>query len=317
MNGADAAPPLLITTDLSLSPRDPMKMSTNHTKTKKVGKWYFGGLASAGAACCTHPLDLLKVHLQTQQKAELRLLGMGVKVVRTYGVFALYNGLSASLLRQLTYSMTRFAIYESVKNNLLEPGQVLPFYQKVLLGGFAGAIGGVVGTPADMINVRMQNDVKLPPEMRRNYKHAIDGLWRVYREEGAVKLMSGATMASSRATLVTIGQLSCYDQIKQLLLTTGIFADNVYLHFISSFLAGGIATAITMPLDVMKTRVMNAKPGQYSGLLDCAKDIAKNGPFGFFKGFVPAFVRLGPHTILTFLFFEQLRLNFGDDVPDE
>ena len=34
-------------------------------KSKKIGKWYFGGLASAGAACCTHPLDLLKVHLQT------------------------------------------------------------------------------------------------------------------------------------------------------------------------------------------------------------------------------------------------------------
>ena len=27
----------------------------------KQGRWYFGGLASAGAACCTHPLDLLKV----------------------------------------------------------------------------------------------------------------------------------------------------------------------------------------------------------------------------------------------------------------
>jgi hypothetical protein len=34
-------------------------------KSKRIGKWYFGGLASAGAACCTHPLDLLKVHLQT------------------------------------------------------------------------------------------------------------------------------------------------------------------------------------------------------------------------------------------------------------
>ena len=33
-------------------------------KTKKVGKWYFGGVASAAAASCTHPLDLLKVCLQ-------------------------------------------------------------------------------------------------------------------------------------------------------------------------------------------------------------------------------------------------------------
>uniref|UniRef100_I3L3N9 Solute carrier family 25 member 10 n=1 Tax=Homo sapiens TaxID=9606 RepID=I3L3N9_HUMAN len=26
----------------------------------RVSRWYFGGLASCGAACCTHPLDLLK-----------------------------------------------------------------------------------------------------------------------------------------------------------------------------------------------------------------------------------------------------------------
>lgn len=27
----------------------------------RVSRWYFGGLASCGAACCTHPLDLVKV----------------------------------------------------------------------------------------------------------------------------------------------------------------------------------------------------------------------------------------------------------------
>jgi hypothetical protein len=30
---------------------------------KRLSRWYFGGIASAGAACCTHPLDLLKVNL--------------------------------------------------------------------------------------------------------------------------------------------------------------------------------------------------------------------------------------------------------------
>lgn len=29
----------------------------------KKHRWYLGGIASAMAACCTHPLDLLKVHL--------------------------------------------------------------------------------------------------------------------------------------------------------------------------------------------------------------------------------------------------------------
>ena len=31
--------------------------------TAKGHRWYLGGVASAGAACITHPLDLLKVEL--------------------------------------------------------------------------------------------------------------------------------------------------------------------------------------------------------------------------------------------------------------
>ena len=54
----------------------------------------------------------------------------------------------------MTYSMTRFGIYESVKQKIDTPGVVMPFYKKVLLGGFAGCVGGLVGTPADMVNVR-------------------------------------------------------------------------------------------------------------------------------------------------------------------
>ena len=30
---------------------------------KRVARWYFGGLGSAGAACVTHPLDLIKVSI--------------------------------------------------------------------------------------------------------------------------------------------------------------------------------------------------------------------------------------------------------------
>ncbi|XP_059169022.1 mitochondrial dicarboxylate carrier-like [Physella acuta] len=282
-------------------------------KTKRTGRWYFGGTASAMAACCTHPLDLLKVHLQTQQGSKVTSLQMAVKVVKNDGVLGLYNGLSASVCRQLTYSMTRFAIYETVKTSLTKDGRNMPFYEKVGLAAFAGAAGGFIGTPADLINVRMQNDVKLPKEERRNYKHAIDGLYKVVRYEGPLKAFNGATMASTRAVLVTVGQLACYDQLKNLLLKSGFFQDNLVLHLTSSTLAGTIATLLTQPLDVMKTRMMNAPSGYYKSIMSCAVDIGKNGPTGFFKGFIPAFVRLGPHTVLTFVFFEQIRQNFGDD----
>ena len=81
-------------------------------RTKRISRWYFGGLASAGAACCTHPLDLLKVHLQTAGKEKTSLIRSTTNIIRNQGVLALYNGLSASLMRQLTYSTTRFGIYD-------------------------------------------------------------------------------------------------------------------------------------------------------------------------------------------------------------
>ena len=52
---------------------------------------------------------------------------------------------------------------------------------------------------------------------------------------------------------------------------------------------------------------MNAKPGEYNSIFHCLKSVLSVGPSGLFKGFLPAFVRLGPHTILTFVFLEQLK----------
>ncbi|XP_076609194.1 mitochondrial dicarboxylate carrier isoform X1 [Chaetodon auriga] len=281
----------------------------------RVSRWYFGGISSSAAACLTHPLDLIKVHLQTQQEVRLRMTGMAVNVVRREGFLALYSGLSASICRQMTYSLSRFAIYETVRDKLNRENKgLMPFYQKVLLGAFGGFVGGFIGTPADLVNVRMQNDVKLPVELRRNYAHALDGLLRVWREEGVKKLFSGATVASTRGALVSIGQLSCYDQSKQLVLATGYLTDSILTHFVASVFAGGCATVLCQPLDVVKTRLMNSKL-EYGGVFHCLTETAKLGPKAFYKGLVPAAIRLIPHTVFTFLFLEQLRQHFGEVVP--
>jgi len=282
-------------------------LTSAELREKRLARWYFGGCAAAMAACITHPLDLIKVHLQTQQKAKIGMLQMAKKIVVTQGFFALYNGISASILRQLTYSTARFGIYEVVKQQTHPKS----FYELIGIAAFAGACGGFVGTPGDMINVRMQNDIKLPPEQRRNYKHAIDGIIRVVTTEGPLKLFNGASAATSRAIVMTAGQIASYDLIKAKLLSTKKFEDNLQLHFTASTLAGGIATLLTQPLDVVKTRMMNSKPGEFSSNLAVIKNVAQVGPMGFYKGFIPAFLRLAPHTILTFIFLEQLRMNFG------
>jgi len=166
----------------------------------------------------------------------------------------------------------------------------------------------------------MQNDIKLPLDLRRNYNHVLDGMLIVIRYEGYRALFSGTTMATSRAVLMTIGQLSMYDQFKHLLLTStpeGLLGDDTITHMIASLMAGTTATTLTQPLDVVKTRWMNETMGHYKSTFDVARSILNDyGPIGFFRGFLPAFIRLAPQTMLTFVFLEELRKRFGTPVYD-
>jgi dicarboxylate transporter 10 len=59
-----------------------------------------------------------------------------------------------------------------------------------------------------------------------------------------------------------------------------------------------------MPADVMKTRMMNAPPGKYNSVFDCFKDTISVGLRGLFKGFIPAFIRLG--ALIIFIIFTFL-----------
>jgi len=261
-----------------------------------------------GAVCITHPLDLLKVHLQTQTKG-YGLLRLAKSTVKHNGVRSLYSGLSASLARQATYSTVRFGTYDILKNNFTEEGTVPSFSMKLLYAGVGGVFGAFAGNPCDVVNVRMQDDVRIASHAgRRNYRNIFHGIYQITRTEGGGRLWRGVGANCSRAILMNIGQVAFYDQAKQLLLRHNIINDNMYGHLLSSAMAGTAATVITQPFDVLKTRMMQSN--QYKNLLSCGVDTFKEGPQALFKGFVPAWCRLLPQTILTFLILEQLRKAF-------
>jgi solute carrier family 25 (mitochondrial dicarboxylate transporter), member 10 len=211
------------------------------------------------------------------------------------------NQLSASLLRQITYSTTRFGVYEKLKERSSERPS---FGQLVLMSSTSGFLGGVAGNPADIINVRMQNDASLKPEQRRNYRHAIDGLVRMSREEGARVAFRGVLPNSLRAMLMTVSQLASYDSIKGALIRNTGLEDNLNTHFTASIAAGFIATTICSPVDVIKTRVMSAHEKE-STISLLSRIYRTEGATWMFRGWVPSFIRLGPHTVATFIFLEQ------------
>ncbi|KAG7294365.1 hypothetical protein NEMBOFW57_004436 [Staphylotrichum longicolle] len=231
--------------------------------------------------------------------------GTFVHIVKHNGVRGLYNGLSASLLRQLTYSTTRFGIYEELKSRFAssKPDPSSPTGKPkppslpllIAMASASGFIGGIAGNGADVLNVRMQHDAALPPSQRRNYAHALDGLARMVREEGVASVFRGVWPNSARAAAMTASQLASYDVFKRTLLRATPMQDNLATHFVASFLAGVVAATVTSPIDVIKTRVMSATAGDHQGVVGVLRDVyAKEGMRWMFKGWVPSFLRLGP-----------------------
>lgn len=295
-------------------------------QTKIQYPFWYGGAASMAACLVTHPLDLAKVRLQTATKPGQSLLSMIYQIITKEGFFKIYSGLTASLLRQATYSTTRFGIYEFLKEQYMESiattggtEQKKPSTAVLLpMSMIAGALGGLVGNPSDVVNIRMQNDSTLPINQRRNYRNAFDGIYKICQQEGINSLFRGLTPNLIRGVLMTASQVVTYDIAKSILV------DHIHMdpskkstHFSASLIAGLVATTVCSPADVVKTRIMNSKgstgggsggDGVNGNAILILKNAVKHEGIGFmFRGWLPSFIRLGPHTIVTFLVLEQLR----------
>ena len=141
----------------------------------------------------------------------------------------------------------------------------------------------------------------------------------IARNEGALGLWRGVGPSVQRAAIGTSAQISSYDHTKHWLINDWQMHEGIRLHIVAAMVSGFVTAFVMSPVDLVKTRVMNQyvenrSGNTYAGAIDCfAKTIASEGLFGFYKGFIPNWLRLGPHTITTFIIFEQLRTLIGID----
>lgn len=134
-------------------------------RKKQPYPFYLGGVAATIAASITHPLDLTKVRLQAS--GDKRMIQSMKKTVRTAGFRGLYDGITGTWMRQMSYSLCRFWAYDESKKLLGANPQSPPWvlaaagvmgtlYATTYLFGIsspvlaAGSIAGVVGNPGGM-----------------------------------------------------------------------------------------------------------------------------------------------------------------------
>lgn len=302
-------------------------------------------VATAATAGCmadfaTFPLDTAKVRLQIQgvpAAPMMQLAGVGghmhlpvalpaavqyegllgtmSTIVRQEGVRSLYNGLSAGLQRQCAFVSVRLGLYESTKNfyqGLIDGNRPkratdvpsMNVLSRVLAGLTTGGMAVLFAQPTDVVKVRFQ----AAPPGTKPYPSTLAAYRSIAGAEGFFGLWRGLAPNVVRNSIVNVSEIVCYDIVKDSLMMHGVMDDGIPLHFTSAVIAGFCATVVASPVDVVKTRYMNAKPGEYRNALEVATRMAANeGMAAFYKGFTPSFCRLVSWNIAMWISYEQLK----------
>jgi len=277
-----------------------------------------GGISACMATSVIQPIDTVKVRIQLQEgvkggaKVNINPFTVFAQIAAGEGPRALYTGLSAGLLRQLTYGTARLGVFQTLQSKLKEPDGKLSFVNSLFASTMAGGLGALFGTPADAALVRMQADRTFPVDQRRGYKNGIDAMYRMAREEGLKGFFSGASPTVIRGLAVNIGMLVSYDYYKEWL--KPVADTNTQTNrFAAGALSGWTASTMSLPFDFVKTRLQKMKPAAdgsvpYQGFLDCCRKIlAAEGPGAFYQGYFTYVIRITPHIMLTWVFLDNLK----------
>jgi solute carrier family 25 protein 34/35 len=285
-----------------------------------------GSIASAATAAClaalfTNPFEVIKTRLQLDGEGKPRAASTrqysgivhGLRTIwRLEGLRGVQAGLSAALLYQVALNGSRLGLYEHVQRTFVAATGADPFStpMKMLCGASAGAIGATLGSPLYLIKCRLQaQSPHFQVAETHRYSGLVDGLRTEFRAGGVRALFRGIDGALPRVMTGSAVQLASYDRFKAMAAESGVPAG--LAQYAAASCAASLLTVTAMnPLDVISTRLYQSagKATIYSGPWDCAvKTVRAEGVGALQKGWLAQYARLGPHTILTFIFLESLR----------
>ncbi|EDR03015.1 uncharacterized protein LACBIDRAFT_307876 [Laccaria bicolor S238N-H82] len=93
----------------------------------------------------------------------------------TAGIRGMFDGISRTWTRSMSYYMCRFWPYDESKK--LFGGKDALAWKLAAAGSMAGDIAGFVGNPGEIVMVQLRGDFAKLPEI--NYKHCFDALFRM------------------------------------------------------------------------------------------------------------------------------------------
>ncbi|DAZ95979.1 TPA: hypothetical protein N0F65_009280 [Lagenidium giganteum] len=289
-----------------------------------------GGIGGMCLVASGHPMDLIKVNIQTMEKPKpgeppmyTGAIDCARKLVAKDGFTGLYRGMSAPLVGVTPIFAVCF--WGNDMGKLIArtacgtpDNQQLSMGQLMFAGGFSAVPTTVVMAPGERIKCLLQIQAQAVARGEpKQYDGMVDCAKKLYRTGGISSIFRGWEATLLRDVPASVGYFGGFEAFKRGLTPKG--QDPSDLNAFRVFLAGGFAGMlnwmIAIPADVLKSRIQTAPEGTYRGVLHCYQVLMKEeGAAALFKGMGPALARAFPANAACFLgveFSKKLLNSFG------
>ncbi|KOS38700.1 hypothetical protein ACN38_g10473 [Penicillium nordicum] len=290
---------------------------------------FYGALAGMMEALVCHPLDTIKVNMQTKnttatllsQKPGDKTLVRTIQSIYRQAPMAFYRGLGAVLLGIVPKMAIRFTSFETYKTILKRPDEKALTSGRLILAGLAAGIteAVLVVTPTEVLKIRLQTTKPrdgVRGAVSVGYRNTPEALYTIVRTEGVKVLWTGIGLTAARQGTNQAVNFFAYTRIRQALVdnqpqyhSSGLPSWQTGLN---GFLAGSLGPLANAPIDTLKTRIQKSgNRGNESGLsrlIHTFQDIVRHDGYrALYKGILPRVLRVGIGQAVTFSTYEALR----------
>ncbi|XP_073995790.1 mitochondrial glycine transporter-like isoform X2 [Rhodnius prolixus] len=268
-----------------------------------------GSLSGTFSTVLFQPLDLVKTRLQNAPISNASgpqtagMLHMMNNILRKEHMSGLWKGMTPSITRTIPGVGLYFSSVHWM-TNAFTGGTPNPI-EAIVIGVTGRTFSAVCLIPITVVKTRFESG-EYP---YRNISHA---LRLIYAREGYKGLTCGLLPTLVRDAPFSGLYLMFYTQLKNIVPKEVLKSDLAApAHFSCGVLAGILASAITQPADVVKTK-MQLYPDKYPDIQSVIFHLHKKyGVQGYFKGLVPRMLRRTLMAALAWTFYEQVTRAIG------
>jgi len=273
---------------------------------------FAGTVAGIGQCFVGHPLDTIKVRLQTSSKYN-GMVDCFKTTVKEEGFVGLYKGVQSPLIGMAAMNSVTFLAYGQSKNLFKKDEQdPLTLMQILQCGLITGTAVALVESPVDLFKSQLQTDHGAPGTTK--YSGFVDCATKIWKNRGTRGIYQGLSATFLRDIPANAAYFGTYELVKRSI--AGPAESVTDLPAWKVLIAGGIGGmmywATVYPFDVVKSTMqadaINPSERKYHGLMDTFSKIYKaEGTAGFFKGVAPCMIRSFPANAVCFVLYEQAR----------